>query len=155
MCRWKPPRDKWEKMSQHLVYCIFHLLWLYLCLWCKISGRFPNHSFSKGPNIKYKDNKTFWSKWGTLWNNVIHIHGNLPWYFAFCNNWVVTDLFDLIDLKKLLKLLPLEDIVDLLDLMDELWTSFDKQLMNRARMYLQPQYGNGVFGNVYFSAGQH
>ena len=32
---------------------------------------------------------------------------------------------------KLVKLMPLVDIVDLLDLMDELWTSFDKQLMNR------------------------
>ena len=73
----------------------------------------------------------FWSKWGTLWNNVIHSHGNLPWYFAFCNNWVVTDLFDLIDLMNLVKLLPFVDIVDLLDLINELWTSFDKQLMNR------------------------
>jgi hypothetical protein len=24
-----------------------------------------------------------------------------------------------------------------------------------ARTYLQPHYGNGVFGNVYLSAGQH
>ena len=24
-----------------------------------------------------------------------------------------------------------------------------------AGMYLQPHYGNGVFGNVYLSAGQH
>ena len=28
-------------------------------------------------------------------------------------------------------------------------------LPDKARMYLQPDYGNGVFGNVYLSAGQH
>ena len=27
--------------------------------------------------------------------------------------------------------------------------------LNAARTYLQPHYGNGVFGNVYLSAGQH
>ena len=26
---------------------------------------------------------------------------------------------------------------------------------DHARTYLQPHYGNGVFGNVYLSAGQH
>ena len=30
-----------------------------------------------------------------------------------------------------------------------------KPLRYTARRYLQPHYGNGVFGNVYFSAGQH
>ena len=28
-------------------------------------------------------------------------------------------------------------------------------LSDTARTYLQPHYGNGVFGNVYLSAGQH
>jgi hypothetical protein len=28
-------------------------------------------------------------------------------------------------------------------------------LLVSARMYLQPHYGNVVFGNVYLSAGQH
>jgi hypothetical protein len=28
-------------------------------------------------------------------------------------------------------------------------------LSHFARTYLQPHYGNGVFGNVYLSAGQH
>jgi hypothetical protein len=28
-------------------------------------------------------------------------------------------------------------------------------ILERARTYLQPHYGNGVFGNVYLSAGQH
>jgi hypothetical protein len=27
--------------------------------------------------------------------------------------------------------------------------------MHIVRTYLQPHYGNGVFGNVYLSAGQH
>ena len=30
-----------------------------------------------------------------------------------------------------------------------------KNLYSYARTYLQPHYGNGVFGNVYLSAGQH
>ena len=29
------------------------------------------------------------------------------------------------------------------------------QVCRNARTYLQPHYGNGVFGNVYLSAGQH
>ena len=31
----------------------------------------------------------------------------------------------------------------------------ENSLNNNARTYLQPHYGNGVFGNVYLSAGQH
>jgi 2-polyprenyl-6-methoxyphenol hydroxylase-like FAD-dependent oxidoreductase len=30
-----------------------------------------------------------------------------------------------------------------------------KKIIYCARTYLQPHYGNGVFGNVYLSAGQH
>ena len=30
-----------------------------------------------------------------------------------------------------------------------------RQQRDMARTYLQPHYGNGVFGNVYLSAGQH
>jgi hypothetical protein len=36
--------------------------------------------------------------------------------------------------------------------------SKEKQVLiyiDQARTYLQPHYGNGVFGNVYLSAGQH
>ena len=29
------------------------------------------------------------------------------------------------------------------------------KLLDIVRTYLQPHYGNGVFSNVYFSAGQH
>ena len=31
----------------------------------------------------------------------------------------------------------------------------DKNWNDHAQTYLQPHYGNGVFGNVYISAGQH
>ena len=30
-----------------------------------------------------------------------------------------------------------------------------ENLSSYAQMYLQPHYGNGIFGNVYLSAGQH
>ena len=81
-------------------------------------------------------------KWGILGASTIILSKDIDKYAFMCGsnfyktdvNWVVTDLFDLIDpidLMNLVKLMPLVDIVDLLDFMDELWTSFDKQFMNR------------------------
>ena len=35
------------------------------------------------------------------------------------------------------------------------WNQFSTLEKVNARTYLQPHYGNGVFRNVYLSAGQH